>query len=1136
MSQAGSAAAAGVAGDEQDAGTAPIPAGDPPAASAGVNPDASASLDPANRGKQASTELRDPVEADSLEAAAKPGDVGIRHPIVPCGGLKSAAHSIPEADIPVISSIGSTFGAFTAGSVPQDGLFLPTLPQVRVDFPPGHLVRTTSQDSSVAATLGSPTGSIMSLDQFSTCSSIPPYHMSPAPSFTSDQPMADLAGSGLVTSRLGISSKALFSSPGEKPAGGQSVGVAEREAGGSRFGGAGASYPAPATVQTLVVVRHAEPIDEQDDGWAAGSDRPWDPPLSARGAKAAEEVGQALRARGFGAARSSARGGGVGKAGDEGKAAVDGQQAKGQQEGAREGESGAEGEGSGSGAVVRVVVSPFRRCVQTAVHIVAGLLGARTGEGAEGEKGTGEGEGGKAGSGGEGAVTGGTAEGLAQFPPWGVAVTHTFPPLPSPPFSPLPSPPFSPLPSPPLPSRPIPPSPPPFPSPVRPQVSFSPALAEVINTRALRGSTPNTGSLPLHPSPLSIPPFPPFPSTLPPFPLHPSPLSPPPFPPFPSTLPPFPLHPSPLSPPPFPPFPSTLSPFPLHPSPLSPPPFPPFPSTLPPFPLHPSPLSPSPFPPFSCPSRCHSAAPWLKRACVCTVSPAPCCLLPAPPSCHSPLPNAHFPLLLVRSQVSFSPALAEVVAAAVHALNVLQPRPAQHRFPPPPPFPPFPPPSPPPFPPFPPPLFPSALPLFPMSPQVSFSPALAEVMNTRALRRCTEERPPAASIPHSSMAEHAGLAAAVEAAAAEACSKGWVLEEGDLKALFPPGTTFLPFAAASAGSAAAAAAAASGEGRAGRSVHSEFPIFPESLESARERFMQAFDDVAALFPSDSILCVTHGDAVAASVERLAPVTVVAVDFCGYSWSQRRAAPLYTHPSRLHHDSHHLHHHASLPPLPPPPPPPPTPANEPESLDGEDAGLVGSRQTVSASFAAAVVAAGSETEAAAVAAAAVAAVAGLQASRRGGLGGVVEEGEEEGEGEEGGDGSDGRSGGKQGALSDSVVIVGGSTASDISTHESEEDDKDTVNSSIDVGPSLSEVAEGDEEGEERGAGEEGEEVGSESGQDGVGGRGRREAGRGVGMEVGEWELLTSSGSTGVCWISNIALAARDDETPTKGLAS
>ncbi|CAI5507567.1 unnamed protein product, partial [Closterium sp. Naga37s-1] len=415
---------------------------------------------------------------------------------------------------------------------------------------------------------------------------------------------------------------------------------------------------------------------------------------------------------------------------------------------------------------------------------------------------------------------------------------------------------------------------------------------------------------------------------------------------------------------------------------------------------------------------------------------------------------------------------------------------------------------------------------------VSFSPALAEVMNTRALRRCTEERPPAASIPHSSVAEHAGLAAAVEAAAAEARSKGWVLGEGDLKALFPPGTTFLPLPAfASAGGATAAP----GEGRAGRSVHSEFPIFPESLESARERFTQAFDDVAALFPSDNILCVTHGDAVAASVERLAPVTVVAVDFCGYSWSQRRAAPLYTHPSRLHHDSHHSHHHASLPPLPPPPPPPPTPANEPESLDGEE-GVGGSRQTVSASFAAAVVAAGSETEAAAVAAAAVAAVAGLQISRRGGLGGVVEEGEEEVEGEEGGDGSDGRSGGKQGALSDSVVIVGGSTASDISTHESEDDDKDTVNSSIDVGPSLSEVAEGDEEGEERGAGEEGEEVGSESGQEGLGGRGRGEARRGGGMEVGEWELLTSSGSTGVCWISNIALAARDDETPTKGLAS
>ncbi|CAI5479027.1 unnamed protein product [Closterium sp. Yama58-4] len=348
---AGDAGVAGVAGDEQVAGTAPIPAGDPPAASVGVDSAASASLDTANRATQASTELRDPVEADSLEAAATPRDVGIRHPIVPCGGLKSAAHSIPEADIPVVSSMGSTFGAFAAGSVPQDGLFLPTLPQVRVDFPPGHLVRTTSQDSSVAATLGSPTGSIMSLDQFSTCSSIPPYHMSPAPSVTSDQPMADLAGSGLVTSRLGITSKALFSSPGEKPAGGQSAGVAEREAGGSRFGGAGASYPAAPTVQTLVVVRHAEPIDEQDDGWAAGSDRPWDPPLSARGAKAAEEVGQALKARGFGAARSSARGGGGGKAGDEGKVDAGGKQ---------EGEGGEEREGGKEGAVVRVVVSPFR--------------------------------------------------------------------------------------------------------------------------------------------------------------------------------------------------------------------------------------------------------------------------------------------------------------------------------------------------------------------------------------------------------------------------------------------------------------------------------------------------------------------------------------------------------------------------------------------------------------------------------------------------------------------------------------------------------------------------------------------------------------------------------------------------------
>ncbi|CAI5971725.1 unnamed protein product [Closterium sp. NIES-65] len=843
----------------------------------------------------------------------------------------------------------------------------------------------------------------MSLDQFSTCSSIPPYHMSPAPSFTSDQPVADLAGTGLVTSRLGITSKALFSSPGEKPSGGQSAGLAEREAGGSRFGGAGATYPAAPTVQTLVVVRHAEPIDEQDDGWAAGSDRPWDPPLSARGAKAAEEVGQALRARGFGAAR-----GGGGKAVDEGKAPAEGQQ---------EGEGENEREGKKEGAVMRVVVSPFRRCVQTAVHLVAGLLSSRTGVGAEGEKG-------EAGSAGEGAVASEglqRAEGQAQLEASlsGVTVTvrrltisllHSFPRPRTPP---------------------LPPSAPPL-HPPSPHLSLS----------------------------LLCPPFP-------------------------------------------------LVPFSV------------IPSLSPRIPLYPV-------------SRCSSSFSSLS---------------PSSPTLTTPRPPSQLPYSCrALTRVSAFSSLGPYSCLSPFLL-----------------------------PPTPPPLFPR------FRPQVSFTPALAEVMNTRALRRCTEERPPAASIPHSSVAEHAGLAAAVEAAAAEARSKGWVLGEGDLKALFPPGTTFLPLPAFSS---AGGATAAPGEGRAGRSVHSEgipesigalkelsrlhllniscalpnvgeewrkleevhleevsadhllpislvslalltihryrflralpddidtssalreleirardveqvqaakllqradalrnalqmrvlahtaFPIFPESLESARERFMQAFDDVAALFPSDNILCVTHGDAVAASVERLAPVTVVAVDFCGYSWSQRRAAPLYTHPSRLHHDSHHSHHHASLPPLPPPPPPPPTPANEPESLDGEEAGVGGSRQTVSASFAAAVVAAGSETEAAAVAAAAVAAVAGLQISRRGGLGGVVEEGEEEVEGEEGGDGSDGRSGGKQGALSDSVVIVGGSTASDISTHESEDDDKDTVNSSIDVGPSLSEVAEGDEEGEERGGG-------------------------------------------------------------------
>eukprot|EP00245_Coleochaete_scutata_P010395 TRINITY_DN362_c0_g1_i1.p1 TRINITY_DN362_c0_g1~~TRINITY_DN362_c0_g1_i1.p1 ORF type:complete len:321 (-),score=42.50 TRINITY_DN362_c0_g1_i1:96-1058(-) len=89
------------------------------------------------------------------------------------------------------------------------------------------------------------------------------------------------------------------------------------------------SAPSSSTLQSLIVMRHAERLDEVDATWATTTDRPWDPPLSERGRMQAWELGRNLK--------------------DEGM------------------------------DITRVITSPFLRCVQTASQVVAGLSSSESG-------------------------------------------------------------------------------------------------------------------------------------------------------------------------------------------------------------------------------------------------------------------------------------------------------------------------------------------------------------------------------------------------------------------------------------------------------------------------------------------------------------------------------------------------------------------------------------------------------------------------------------------------------------------------------------------------------------------------------------------------------------------------------------
>eukprot|EP00897_Mesotaenium_endlicherianum_P005634 jgi/Mesen1/5099/ME000253S04217 len=98
----------------------------------------------------------------------------------------------------------------------------------------------------------------------------------------------------------------------------------------------------------------------------------------------------------------------------------------------------------------------------------------------------------------------------------------------------------------------------------------------------------------------------------------------------------------------------------------------------------------------------------------------------------------------------------------------------------------------------------------------------------------------------------------------------WVLPRTDLEALFPPGTLD-PSAPPTA---------------------TQLPNFPEGNEEAHARYARTFDAIADIFPSENVLCLTHGEGVMVSVTRLIPVTVYDVAYNAYSCAQR---PIYSIP-------------------------------------------------------------------------------------------------------------------------------------------------------------------------------------------------------------------------------------------------
>ena len=97
----------------------------------------------------------------------------------------------------------------------------------------------------------------------------------------------------------------------------------------------------------FAVIRHAEPEDEADAAWAARASRPWDPPLSCNGRQAAVQAGQQLHGE---------------------LTTVLGEFG---------GSAAAENAPCRSPLCIKLVSSPFLRCLQTARAVMDGFIAAQ---------------------------------------------------------------------------------------------------------------------------------------------------------------------------------------------------------------------------------------------------------------------------------------------------------------------------------------------------------------------------------------------------------------------------------------------------------------------------------------------------------------------------------------------------------------------------------------------------------------------------------------------------------------------------------------------------------------------------------------------------------------------------------------
>ncbi|KAH7352157.1 hypothetical protein KP509_19G032600 [Ceratopteris richardii] len=79
-------------------------------------------------------------------------------------------------------------------------------------------------------------------------------------------------------------------------------------------------------------------------------------------------------------------------------------------------------------------------------------------------------------------------------------------------------------------------------------------------------------------------------------------------------------------------------------------------------------------------------------------------------------------------------------------------------------------------------------------------------------------------------------------------------------------------------------------------ILTNLPNWRETLDSSHKRYLDTFQAIADLFPTENILCVTHGEAIGVSVTHHQNVIVYQVRYCAVSHLQRPVHSLGSPPA------------------------------------------------------------------------------------------------------------------------------------------------------------------------------------------------------------------------------------------------